>query len=70
VDERRIQHDFGNVHGQSARRRGATLYKATHPNASPVEVKSALQGSGTRDWTWPSQDRDRVQEKLLNVAGS
>lgn len=47
---------------------GAALYKATHPTASPAAVKSALQAAGTTNWTWPSQDPDGVQEKLLNVA--
>ena len=47
---------------------GAALYKSTHPGASPASVKSALQEAGTTDWTWPSQDPDGVQEKLLNVA--
>ena len=47
---------------------GAALYKATHPTASPSAVMSALQAAGTLNWTWPSQDPDGVQEKLLNVA--
>jgi len=47
---------------------GAALYKATHPSASPTEVKAALQAAGSTDWTWPSQDRDGTQEVLLNVA--
>jgi len=48
---------------------GAALHKANNPGATPSQVKSALQSSGTTDWTWPSQDPDGVQEKLLNVAG-
>lgn len=47
---------------------GAALYKANNPSASPEQVKSALQGAGTLDWTWPSEDKDGVQEVLLNVA--
>lgn len=46
----------------------AALYKATHPTATPAQVKSALQSAGTTNWTWPSQDKDGVQEKLLNVS--
>ena len=47
---------------------GAALYKANNPTASPGQVKSALQAAGTLDWIWPSQDKDGVQERLLNVA--
>ncbi|TMR97242.1 S8 family serine peptidase [Nonomuraea basaltis] len=47
---------------------GAALYKVTHPTALPAEVKSALQGAGTLNWTWPAGDPDGVQEPLLNVA--
>ena len=47
---------------------GAALYKATHPSATPTEVKGALQSAGNLDWTWPSQDPDGIQETLLNVA--
>jgi subtilisin len=46
---------------------GAALYKATNPSASPATVKSALQAAGTTNWN-PSDDRDGIQEKLLNVA--
>jgi subtilisin family serine protease len=46
----------------------AALYKATNPNATPEQVKQALQQAGTLDWTWPSQDGDQTQERLLNVA--
>ena len=48
---------------------GAALYKATHPGDSPATVKSALQGAGTLDWSWPAGDPDGVQERLLNVSG-
>jgi subtilisin len=47
----------------------AALYKATHPSATPVQVKAALQAAGTLDWIWPSQDGDATQERLVNVAG-
>jgi subtilisin family serine protease len=47
---------------------GAALYTATHPTASPAEVKSALLAAGTTDWSWPSEDPDGTQEPLLNVA--
>ena len=47
---------------------GAALYKANNPSASPEQVKTALQASGTLDWIWPSEDKDGVQELLLNVA--
>nr|WP_290669949.1 S8 family peptidase [Ardenticatena sp.] len=44
----------------------AALYRATHPNATPAEVKAALLASGTFDWTG---DPDGMQEPLVNVAG-
>ncbi|MGW1676146.1 S8 family serine peptidase [Saccharopolyspora sp. NPDC002376] len=46
----------------------AALYKATNPGASPDQVKKALQQSGAKDWIWPAQDPDGIQEPLLNVA--
>lgn len=46
----------------------AALYKATHPGASPADVKAALVAAGTTDYGWPAQDPDGVQEPLLNVA--
>jgi subtilisin family serine protease len=46
---------------------GAALYAATNPGATPAQVKSALQSSGTTDWD-SSDDPDGVQERLLNVA--
>ncbi|GFH34225.1 S8 family peptidase [Streptomyces pacificus] len=46
---------------------GAALYRATHPGASPAEVKAALVKSGGMDWTWPSEDRDGIKEPLLQL---
>jgi subtilisin len=46
---------------------GAALYRATHSDASPQTVKAALQAAGGFDWTWPSQDRDGIQEPLLRL---
>jgi subtilisin family serine protease len=46
---------------------GAALYKATHPDASPSAVKSALQAAGTSNWS-TSTDPDSTHEPLLNVA--
>jgi subtilisin family serine protease len=48
---------------------GAALYKANNPSSSPSQVKSALQNAGTTDWIFPSEDKDGIQEKLLNVGG-
>jgi subtilisin family serine protease len=47
---------------------GAALYKANNPGATPAQVKTALQNAGNTNWTWPSQDLDGIQERLLNVA--
>ena len=47
---------------------GAALYAATHPTATPAQVKSALQSAGTLDWN-DSDDPDNTKERLLNVAG-
>jgi len=47
---------------------GAALYAATHPSATPAQVKSALQSAGTLDWN-DSDDPDSTKERLLNVAG-
>ena len=44
----------------------AALYKAKYPGANPQQVKDALLGAGTYDWTG---DKDSLQERLLNVAG-
>ena len=46
---------------------GAALYAAANPGATPAQVKSALQSSGTTDWD-AGDDPDGVQERLLNVA--
>ncbi len=46
----------------------AALYKANNSNASPSDVKSALQNAGNLNWN-DSDDRDGIQEKLLNVDG-
>ncbi|HEX4813167.1 MAG TPA: S8 family serine peptidase [Nonomuraea sp.] len=48
---------------------GAALYAATHPGATPAQVKSALQSSGTTDWN-NADDKDGAKERLLNVATS
>jgi subtilisin family serine protease len=47
----------------------AALYKATHPTATPAQVKAALQSAGNLNWTWPSQDGDGTQERLINAGG-
>jgi len=46
----------------------AALYVATHPGVAPAAVKAALQAAGTTDWTWPSEDLDSIQEKLLDAS--
>ena len=46
----------------------AALYVASHPNATPSEVKSALQSAGSTDWD-NGDDGDNTQEKLLDVRG-
>ncbi|MEV4915708.1 S8 family peptidase [Streptomyces tirandamycinicus] len=46
---------------------GAALYRATHPDASPAEVKEALVAAGGMDWTWPSEDGDGIKEPLLRL---
>jgi hypothetical protein len=46
---------------------GAALYAATHPGATPAQVKAALQSSGTTDWN-DVDDPDSTKERLLNVA--
>jgi subtilisin family serine protease len=47
---------------------GAALYLTGNPGASPGTVKSALQSAGTTDYTWPAEDPDGIEEKLLNVS--
>ncbi|WP_327686481.1 S8 family peptidase [Streptomyces sp. NBC_00467] len=46
---------------------GAALYQATHPDALPQSVKTALQDAGGVDWTWPSEDGDTTKERLLRL---
>ncbi|HEV3472241.1 MAG TPA: S8 family serine peptidase, partial [Actinomycetota bacterium] len=48
----------------------AALYAAVHPNATPLEVKNGLVTLGSKDWIWPSQDGDGIQEPLLDVDGA
>ena len=43
------------------------LYKSTRPNATPAEVKEALQYLGNLDWK-TSTDPDSYHEKLLDVS--
>ena len=43
------------------------LYKSSRPNATPAEVKEALQYLGTYDWK-TSTDPDAYHEKLLDVS--
>jgi subtilisin family serine protease len=45
----------------------AALYKSTHPNATPLEVKSALINAGTNNWT-SADDPDGIKEPLLDVS--
>jgi subtilisin family serine protease len=44
----------------------AALYAASHPSASPSDIKAALQNAGRTDWN-NSDDRDSTKERLLNV---
>ena len=46
----------------------AALYLASHPNASPSQVKSALQSAANTDWD-NRDDPDNTKEKLLDVSG-
>jgi len=46
---------------------GAALYVATHPGATPTQVQSALQGSGSTSWN-DVDDPDTTQEPLLDVS--
>ena len=45
----------------------AALYKANNPDATPAQVKAALQVAGNLNWN-NTDDRDSTKEKLLNVA--
>ena len=42
------------------------LYKSSRPNATPAEVKEALQYLGNLNWK-TSTDPDSVHEKLLDI---
>jgi subtilisin len=44
----------------------AALYKASHPNASPLAVKRALRRTGNLNWR-AGDDPDGIKEKLVNV---
>ncbi len=44
----------------------AALYLSGNPEASPADVKAALESTGTFDWTG---NPDGTQEPLVNVAG-
>jgi subtilisin len=45
----------------------AALYKATHPSATPAQVKSALQSAGSLDWN-NADDHDSTKERLLDAS--
>jgi subtilisin len=44
----------------------AGLYKASHPTATPAQVKTALQNAGNLSWN-DADDPDSTKERLLNV---
>jgi subtilisin len=44
----------------------AALYKATHPGASPSQVRSALRSAANLNWN-NVDDHDGIKEPLLNV---
>jgi subtilisin family serine protease len=44
----------------------AALYKASHPHASPLRVKRALQRAGSLRWN-NADDPDLIKERLVNV---
>jgi subtilisin family serine protease len=44
----------------------AALYLANNPNATPSQVKSAIQNAGNLNWN-QTGDPDGIKEKLLNV---
>ncbi len=46
---------------------GAALYTANNPGASPAQVQSSLEGTGSGDWN-SSDDPDGVKEPLLDVS--
>ncbi len=45
----------------------AALYKATHPSATPAQVKSALRSAGNSNWN-NSDDGDSTKEPLLDAS--
>ncbi len=47
---------------------GAALYAATHPSATPDQVKAALRSAGNLNWD-ASDDPDGTKEPLLDVRG-
>jgi subtilisin len=44
----------------------AALYKASHPQASPLQVRRALQRAGSLHWS-NADDPDGLKEQLVNV---
>ena len=46
---------------------GAALYLATHPGATPTQVKSALRSTGSSNWN-DVDDPDNTKEPLLDVS--
>lgn len=46
---------------------GAALYRATHPTATPAQVKAALIAAGSSDWSAVG-DGDGTKEPLLKVS--
>ena len=46
----------------------AALYVATHPGATPAQVKAALQAAGSNNWN-NVDDPDGIKEPLLDVSG-
>jgi len=45
----------------------AALYVATHPGATPAELKAALQAAGSNNWN-NGDDPDGIKEPLLDVS--
>src|SRR4030095_15918914 len=45
----------------------AALYVATHPGATPAQVKTALQAAGSNNWN-NVDDPDGIMEKLVDVS--
>ena len=46
---------------------GAALYPATHPAATPAQVKAALVSTGSTGWN-DVDDPDNTKEPLLDVS--